>query len=516
MAAAAGLDLPAALADGVAARLNAAAAEASYWRPLLREDALPFAGFQLGGPPETAHTSSMPQVPRTPEDAGDLIELAAAIRERRASPLELTERYLQQIEALNPELIAYLTVSSERALADAERAEHELAAGKYRGSLHGVPIAHKDLIATRGIRTTWHTDYFKEHVPEADAPVVARLAAAGSVLLGKANTLELGSGDGDVFGLALNPWDLERQVGGSSSGSAVAVASGLAAAATGTDAGGSIRIPAAFCGVVGLKPTAGLIDMGRGRNGLSVAGPMTRTVLDAAVMLEAMASLSGIVEQTTGEVGGLTVGVPADWIDVPLEDEVAAALHGSIDLLRSLGAAVREVRLPHAAASEVLGGVITHVELFGKYRFLLDADARLGRFVHELLVSAELYPASSYMVAQRLRCLMIDEVASAHQEVDVMISPVVPYRAARLDQSELHIGETTVNPRTGQGRFTRLSNLTGYPSLSVPTGLDTNGMPLAVQLHGRPFEEATLLRVARAIELNNAQRSARPRFHSAI
>lgn len=535
MATAAGLNLPAVLAEGVAARLNAAAAEAEYWRPLLGEDAEPFTHFELGAPsaptgddtrgqtPSKPTTSAVTRMadrldtlPRSPEDAGDLMEIAAGIQERTVSPLELTEHYLQQIEALNPKLIAYLTVSRERALGDAQRAEQDLASGIYRGPLQGVPIAHKDLIATKGVRTTYHTDHFKEHVPDVDAPVVALLAEAGSVLLGKANTLELGSGDGDVFGLARNPWDPERQVGGSSSGSAVAVAAGLAVAATGTDAGGSIRIPAAFCGVVGLKPTAGLVDMGKGRNGLSVTGPMTRNVLDAAVMLEAMTGLTGMVERVTGDMRGLTVGVPVDWIDVPLEDEVAATLHRSVDLLRSLGAGIHEVRLPHAAASEVLGGVITHVDCFGKYRFLLDSGARLGRFVHELLLAAELYPASSYLTAQKLRRLMLDEVASAHQQVDVMISPVVPYRAARLDQSELRIGETTVNPRTGQGRFTRLSNLTGYPSLSVPTGLDTNGMPLAVQLHGRPFEEATLLRVARAVELNNPQRSTRPRFHASF
>src|SRR5690606_38927085 len=397
---------------------------------------------------------------------------------------------------------------------DASRLEAELDSGLYRGPLHGLPIAHKDLIATRGVRTTYHTDHFKDHVPEADAPVVERLAEAGTVLLGKANTLELGSGDGPVFGLARNPWDPERQVGGSSSGSAVAVAAGLAMAATGTDAGGSIRIPASFCGIVGLKPTAGLVYMGEGKNGISVAGPMTRTVTDAAVMLEAMAGVGGLLGQVTGDLRGLSVGVPVDWVDTPMEEDVAAGFRAGIDALERSGATVREVRLPPAEASEVLGAVVTHVDCFGKYRFLLEAGAKLSPFFHELMLATELYPASDYMAAQRARRLMLADVAEAHRQVDVLVTPTVPFRAARLDRMEVEVDGVLVNARTGQGRFTRLSNLTGYPSVSVPIGLDANGMPISVQLHGRPYEESTLLRAARAIELANPQRAARPRIHA--
>lgn len=516
LGASAGLQVPLELAAGVAARLNGAAAEAEAWRAAVGQDTKPFRDFDL--PPAPTRRQARTHYPapahRTPDDVGDLFDLATNIRERWLRPVDLAEDHLRAIERLNGELIAYLTVATERATADAERAESELRAGNYRGPLHGVPIAHKDLIATRGLRTTYHTDSFKDNVPDADAPVVTALMQAGTVLLGKANTLELGSGDGDVFGLARNPWNLERQVGGSSSGSAVAVAAGLAAAATGTDAGGSIRIPAAFCGVVGLKPTAGLVPMSKGSSGLSVTGPMTRTTLDAAILLEAMAGLSGVLEQVTGDVSGLRVGLPVDWLDVPLEDEVSDNLQHAATVLRGLGATVLEVRLPHAAASEVLGGVITHVDNFGKYRFLLERGAKLGKFVHELLLAAELYPAATYRLAQQLRQLMLEDVEAAHAQVDVMLTPVAPYRAALLSQTELRIGNTTVNPRTGQGRFTRLSNLTGYPSLSVPTGLDSNGMPLAVQIHGRPYEEDILLSAARAIELNNSQRSARPKIHA--
>lgn len=540
LGAAVGLEVPRGLADGVAARLNAVAAAAEQWRPTVERDVAPFVDFEFAHSAQlgvgvadprldkaaSASDSSSPALAagahpeyrswpaRTADDAGDLFDLAAAIRERRISPVAAAEEKLRAITELNGELIAYLTVSGERALADAERAERELTRGVYRGPLHGVPIAHKDLIPTKGIRTTYHTAAFKDNVPDEDAPIVKRLACAGTVLLGKANTLELGSGDGDVFGLARNPWDPDRQVGGSSSGSAVAVAAGLAAAATGTDAGGSIRIPAAFCGIVGVKPTAGLIEASKGTNGLSVTGPMTKSTLDAAVLLEVMAGEVGLVEQVTGDVAGLAVGVPVDWLDTPLEDEIADSMQHAIAVLRRLGASVREVRLPHASASEVLGGVVTHVDNFSKYRFLLEQGAQLGKFVHELLIAAELYPAAAYRLGQRLRRLMIEEVTAVHESVDILITPMVPYRAARIGETEVRVGGTTVNPRTGQGRFTRLSNLTGFPSLSVPTGLDSNGMPLSVQLHGRPFEEAVILSAARAIELNNDRRSVRPRFHA--
>lgn len=513
LAAAAGIELPGDLSAGVAGRLNSVATECEVWRHALGRDVVPFVDFELPRR-ERRYAQGGTHARRTPEDAGDLFDLATAIRERRASPVAIAEEKLRAIHALNDDLIAYLTVSTERAMEDAARAEAELSQGIYRGPLHGVPIAHKDLIPTKGIRTTYHTHAFKDNVPDEDAPIVSLLARQGTVLLGKVNTLELGSGDGDVFGLARNPWDPARQVGGSSSGSAVAVAAGLAAAATGSDAGGSIRIPAAFCGIVGVKPTAGLVETSRGTNGISVTGPMTRTTLDAAVMLGAMSGQPGLAERVTGDVTGLTVGVPVDWLDTPIEDEVLSSMHSAVEVLRGLGAKVCEVRLPHAHASEVLGGVVTHVDNFTKYRFLLDQGAQLGKFVHELLVAAELYPAAAYRLGQRLRRLMVAEVTAAHEVADILVTPMVPYRSALLGETALRLGSTTVNPRTGQGRFTRLSNLTGFPSLSVPTGLDSNGMPLSVQLHGRPFEEDVILTAARAIELHNPQRNLRPRLHA--
>lgn len=511
----AGVEVPVELAAGVATRLQGVAAAVERWRPTIGETE-PFGGFDFRRPIASTPSRSVSDRSsgtRVQEDADDLLDISQSIRERRLSPIELTERLLAGIDRLDGSLTAYITVCHDRAMREATDLTTELDRGAYRGPLHGIPITHKDLIATRGVRTTYHTDHFKDHVPAVDAPVVERLTEAGSVLLGKANTLELGSGDGPVFGLARNPWDPERQVGGSSSGSAVAVAAGLALAATGSDAGGSIRIPASFCGIVGLKPTAGLVYMGEGKNGISVTGPMTRTVTDCAVMLEAMAGIDGLVEQVTGDVRHLTVGVPVDWVDTPLEDDVAASFQAALASLRLAGARVIEVRLPHAEASETLGALITHVDCFGKYRFLLEARAKLSPFFHELLLATELYTASDYMAAQRMRRLMIADVVDAHAQVDVMVTPTVPFRTARLDQMEFVVSGQVVNARTGQGRFTRLSNLTGHPSLSVPVGLDTNGMPLSVQLHGRPYQEGTLLRVARVIELANTQRAARPRIH---
>lgn len=492
MAAAAGLPAPSEVLPGVTNRLAAMNAATRLARRVVPASVAPFTKFSFTRP-----ASMPPTPPDMPAGGHDLAHISTAIRSGRLSPIQLTEWYLQRIEELSPELVAYITVSADRARQDAHRASEEIARGYWFSPLHGVPIAHKDLISTRGIRTTLHTHAHKDCVPDHDDPVVTRLAAAGTVLLGKLNTLELGSGEGDVFGLARNPWNPLRQVGGSSSGSAVAVAAGLTAAATGTDAGGSIRIPAAFCGIVGLKPTAGLMPEAQG---ISVPGPMTRTVRDAALMLEAMTGASGYTTSLVDGVAGMRIGVPVDWIDVPIEPEVNNAFRQAIEVLAADGAVISEVRLPAAAMSEQLGALITHVECFGKYRYLLEQGAQLGGFIHELLLAAELYSASDYRLAQKARQLLVQEVDAVHAQVDLMITPMLPYRAALVGQTELDVNGTVINPRLGQGRFTRLSNLTGLPSLSVPAGLDSNGMPLAVQLLGRAFEEAVLLQAASVLE----------------
>ena len=501
MLAAAGLPAPQEVLPGVAARLGAMHAATREARRVVPDATPVFTDFPFSDP----MSSEKPSNVLNSDD--DLAGLSAALRTGRLSPVQLTEWYLQRIRDLNGDLIAFITVSEERALADARRAEAELRAGNWRGPMHGLPIAHKDLIATRGIRTTLHTHAHRDHVPDHDDPVVTTLADAGTVLLGKVNTLELGSGEGDVFGLAKSAWDPARQVGGSSSGSAVAVSAGLTAAATGTDAGGSIRIPAAFAGIVGVKPTAGLVGNSRG---ISVPGPMTRSARGAAIMLEAMSGRGGLVKGLESGVAGLRIGVPADWIDTPTEPEVKAAFEQAIAYLKSAGAVVTEVRLPSAEASEQLGALVTHVDCFGKYRYLLEQEARLSGFIHELLLAAELYPASDYRLAQKSRQLLIEEVDAVHRSVDLMITPMLPYRAAIVGETELVIDGTTINPRLGQGRYTRLSNLTGLPSASVPAGLDSNGMPLAVQLLGRAFEENLILRAARVLE------SRFPAIHPAV
>lgn len=495
MAEAAGLQAPEVVMSGVARRLTAMNSAAADARTRIAESVQPFTGFNF------SHSagSCQPTTELLVNYPGDLAHIAHELRSGRLCPVLLTEWHLQQITERNSELLAYITISEKRALEDAHRARAEISAGNWLGPLHGIPIAHKDLISTRGIRTTLHTHAHRNDIPDHDAPVVARLATAGTIMLGKLNTLELGSGEGDVFGLAKNPWDLQRQVGGSSSGSAVAVAAGLAVAATGTDAGGSIRIPAAFCGIVGLKPTAGLMPEA---SGISVPGPMARTVRDAAYLLETMAGTGGLAAQLEAGIDGLRLGIPVDWIDVPTEPEVTSAFREAVAVLEEHGATVLEVRLPSAAMSEQLGALITHVECFGKYRYLLEQGARLGSFIHELLLAAELYSAADFKLAQKARQLLLSEVAAVHQQVDLMITPMLPFRAAKANQTELEIDGSIVNPRLGQGRFTRLSNLTGLPSVSVPVGLDSNGMPLAIQLLGQAHEEAVLLRAARVLERN--------------
>lgn len=549
LARAAGLRLAPELAAGVAQRLSAVRDAVLEARAVGVERALPFSSFAAafagigaryaprghedgsphgGGEGEAGSSAALaslaevtPRLHDLNDDltALDLMQAARAVRSRDISPVELTQAYLERIERLDPRLRAFITVTADRALSDARRAEQEITAGNYRGVMHGIPIAHKDLLPTKGIRTTYHTDFYKEHVPDEDAPVVERLVSAGSVLLGKANTFELGAGDGEVFGLALNPWDEARQTGGSSSGSAVAVAAHLAVATTGTDAGGSIRVPAAFCAIVGLKPTAGLVAADAGSGGISVAGPMTRTVADSAAMLKAMLTPElpvGVVERyqelperTAVGVRGLRVGVPRDWLDVHLEEGVAGALSSAWRSLEAQGAILQEVDLPHARFSETLGALLTHVECFSKYRHLLERGAKLTSFFEELLVASQLYTAADYRISKHLQSLLITETTSALEQVDVLLAPVTPYPPARLDEQTKPTG-TGATPRTGMGRFTRLANLTGQPALSVPTGFTPAGVPLAVQILGRPFDEESVLRAGYVIEEANAARHARP------
>lgn len=443
---------------------------------------------------------------------------AQALRAKEISPLELTDAYLQRIEQLNPRLNAYITVTAERAREDARRAGEELATGKVCGPLHGIPIAHKDLYETAGIRTTGGAKIHANHVPISDCTVARKLRKAGTILLGKLNTHEYAYGattDNPHFGPTRNPWDPERIPGGSSGGSGAAIAAGLATATTGTDTGGSIRMPASLCGVVGLKPTYGRVSKA-GVLPLSYrfdhAGPLTRTVEDAALMFNAIAgydpadatSIRTPVEDVCANLGagarGLRIGVPRAYFFDQLEDEVATALELAIAEFVRLGADVREVALPGIAAA--VGGTFNFMlaeaqEIHGES--LRQRADDFGVDVRAILDSPT--PETLALMAGLRACDALGAaMRTTLESVDVLLTPTTPITAARIGQESVRYGSTEEPVVLAMIRCTAPFNATQLPALSLPCGFTHAGLPVGMQLAGRPFDEATVLRAGHAYE----------------
>ncbi|HEU4427585.1 MAG TPA: amidase [Myxococcota bacterium] len=443
---------------------------------------------------------------------------ARALRAKELSAIELADAYLRRIEQLNPRVNAYVTVSAERAREDAKRADAELAAGKARGPLHGIPIAHKDLYGTAGIRTTAGSKIYASHVPAADCTVARKLREAGTVLLGKLNTHEYAYGvttDNPHFGATHNPWKLDCIPGGSSGGSGAAIAAGLATAVTGTDTGGSIRIPASLCGVVGLKPTYGRVSKA-GVFPLSYAfdhaGPLTRTVEDAALMLNAIAgydaadpaSVRAPVDDVTANlaagVRGLRVGVPRGAFFERVDDEVAAAIERALAELARLGAQLREIEI--AGVAEAVGGLFGFVRAEAQQihaQTLRDRPGDIGADVRALLESPA-PDAAGLMAGLRARDALTAAMRSALESVDVLVTPTTPAAAVRIGQDSARIGESDEPVIAAMIRCTAPFNATHLPALSLPCGFTRAGLPIGLQIAGRPFDEATVLRAGHAYE----------------
>ncbi len=443
---------------------------------------------------------------------------ARALRDKELSPLELTEAYLRRIEELNPQVNAYITVTAERALEDARRATEELAAGKARGPLHGIPIAHKDLYETAGIRTTGGARIHTNHIPEADCTVARKLREAGTILLGKLNTHEYAFGvttNNPHFGPTRNPWDLERIPGGSSGGAGAAIAAGLATATTGSDTGGSIRMPASVCGVVGLKPTYGRVSKA-GVLPLSYrfdhTGPLTRTVEDAALMLNAIAgydpgdatSLRVPVEDATAGLGagirGLRIGVPRGYFFDHLEDEIAEAIETAITEFTRLGAKVCDVAIPGVA--EAVGGLFGFViaeaqEIHADS--LRDRPDDFGADLRAILEGAA--PDTAALMASLRACdALTAAMRTTLETVDVLITPTTPITAVRIGQESVRYGDMEESVMFAMIRCTAPFNATHLPALSLPCGFSRAGLPVGMQVVGRPFDEATVVRVGHAFE----------------
>jgi aspartyl-tRNA(Asn)/glutamyl-tRNA(Gln) amidotransferase subunit A len=443
---------------------------------------------------------------------------AQALRAKEISALELTEAYLRRIEQLNPRVNAYVTVTAERAREDAKRADAELAAGRDRGPLQGVPIAHKDLYETAGIRTTGGGKFHASHLPAADCTVARKLREAGAVLLGKLNTHEYAYGvttTNPHYGATRNPWNLAHIPGGSSGGSGAAIAAGLAVATTGTDTGGSIRIPASVCGVVGLKPTYGRVSK-QGVLPLSYAfdhaGPLTRTAEDAALVLNAIAgydandatTVRAPTEDYTAQLGagvrGLRVGVPRAWFYDHCDEEVVAAVELALAELRRLGADVRDVELPGVA--DGVGATFAFVLAEAQHihaEALRSRPEDFGADVRALLESPA-PSAESLMTALRARDVLTVSVRRALESVDVLATPATPIVAARIGDDTIRVGGADQSVLPAMIRCTAPFNATRLPALSLPCGFTRAGLPIGLQLAGRPFDEATVLRAGHAYE----------------
>ncbi|MHA1559613.1 MAG: amidase [Alphaproteobacteria bacterium] len=444
-----------------------------------------------------------------------LTEVAEQIRKKEISPVELAEAALARIEATEGVLNAYVRINADYALAAAREAEAEITAGRYRGELHGVPIAMKDLYDMAGLPTTCSSKVRHDHLADQDSACAARLKAAGATIVGKTQTHEF------AFGIVTpttgNPWNPEHMPGGSSGGSGATVASRGCFMAMGSDTGGSIRIPAAVCGIVGLKPTFGRVS----RFGvaslswsLDHVGPLTRTVRDAAITLKWLAGYDprdpGCTDEPIDDylsaldagVKGLRIGVPRNYYFDCVDGEIDTGVRAAIEKLESLGATAVEVEIPFADQIMGVEFALCMPEASAYHRDMLRERADLyGEDVRVFLEAGELIPATDYITALRVRQKMKDAWQAMYAEVDVVVAPSVAALATRRDQKTIDWGGGNEEPVTPA--FVRLSapaNVTGLPSVAVPCGFSNSGLPLSFQVIGRPFGEAQILRVAQSYQ----------------
>ena len=448
-------------------------------------------------------------------------QLAPKIRSRQISAVELTRAVLEAIEKLNPVLNAYITVDAEGALQAARTAQRRIARGEYLGPLHGIPISLKDLFDTQGIRTTAGSKILSDRIPGEDATSVARLRAAGAIIVGKTNLHEFAFGSttqNPHFGGTRNPYLADRIPGGSSGGSAAAVAADMCIASTGSDTGGSIRTPSALCGVVGLKPTYGRISL----HGvvplawsLDHVGPMTKCVRDAAILLAAMAGydsrdpvsarekVPAFARQLRNDVKKLRIGVEPSFCFGGVDDEVAAAVRNALARLESLGARVVEVRVPSIELTSIVESVLITTEAAAYHEHnLRNRGGDYGRDVRALLDAGSAFTAVHYIKAQRLRRMIQQEFEEAFRKIDIFALPAAPVAAPRIGSEAVTIGGKETDLSTALLRFACPANLTGLPAISVPCGLSKEGLPIGFQLVGRAFDEATVLRAAYTFEVN--------------
>jgi aspartyl-tRNA(Asn)/glutamyl-tRNA(Gln) amidotransferase subunit A len=438
------------------------------------------------------------------------------------SVADVVDGFLARTTALNGSLNAFITITAEHARAAARQADAEIRGGGYRGPMHGVPYAVKDIVATRGIRTTNASRVTADWVPDFDSTIIERLNAAGAILIGKLNLREFATGSGVLsgFGVVRNPWAADYTAAGSSSGSGAAVAARMVPLAIGTDTGGSIRGPAAVCGIVGLKPTYGRVSLqGVTPLGWSLdhAGPMAVSVDDAALMLQVIAGhdtndptsanepVPEYGDAAAATLDGMRIGLPIRHFTEGWHPEVEKAYRAAVKTLGSLGASVMSVDIPHADLATSAGGIISMAEaaVFHEKR-LRESPQLFDPLVRERLQVAQFYTATDYIKAQRLRTVLMQEVADAFKLCDVIVVPAYPRLPARQEPRETAGSDVKPGPAPGQYRASNsyIANMTGMPALVLPCGLSAGepALPISLQLYGRPFDEGTLFHVGRAYQ----------------
>ena len=445
----------------------------------------------------------------------DLLTLAQKIKARQISPVEITERLLKKIEAQNPALNAFITVAADEALAAAKKAEQELYRNTYRGPLHGIPIGIKDMIETKGLRTTMGSGIFKDYIPEKDAAVVQKLKEAGAVILGKLHTHEFAygpMGDRSYFGPARNPHDPRKIAGGSSSGAGAAVAAGLCFGAVGTDTGGSVRIPASCCGVVGLKPTYGRVAVD-GVFPLSYSldhvGPLTRTVLDNAALFQAM--IHGVdlnetwakVEKVIADfdLSKTVIAIPDDDFLDDIDEEVQKAFADAIQSLEAAGAQIRSISLPDLESIRWAQPIVQKSEAYAIHEKWIEARSKdYDPEVYERLLEGKQPKGYEYVRAIRMREEITQQVEACFKTADVLMTPTLPILPTNIDQRELILNGKTIKVRSALLKNTSPWNYTGHPALSVPCGRSKTGLPIGLQIIGPLHQEIRLYAFARQIE----------------
>ncbi len=454
-------------------------------------------------------------------------DLSQLIQGKEVSPVDAAEAYLERIDSLDFKFNSYLALCSEEALAAAREAERAIARGDYLGPMHGLPVAVKDQLWSKGVRSTGGSRILADFIPDEDATAIANLKRAGAILLGKTNLTEFAMTYSHCYRTPRNPWNLDHSPGGSSSGSGTATCAFLCATSVGEDTGGSIRRPAAWSGVVGLKPTWGLVSrygVMPGAWSMDAIGPISRTVEDAAITLGAIAGYDPRDPYTwnapvpdyrsalDGNIGGMRVGIIAEQIESEVvEPEVGDAVVAAASVLEGLGATVDEVSLPLTRHMTDISGLIMRVDEASKHRPWIRE--RLRDYSHDLQIAhltGSIIPAQVYYKAQKLRSLLRAQVLNTLQDHDVLVLPTSGRTAPRLDDGGPRV--ITSKEMAPSWPFMRTSafSLAGTPAISVPCGFGESGLPIGLQITGRPGEDGTVLKAAHAYEQHTPWHTMRP------